>query len=162
MHRSCRPIVSLWKLCWRQPGDVKRSFHLRTHRKQRGKVVTMNPYAPPTEEAMLGIASRSVRWHVRTRLKLFVGFAITSLILTFGFFHGFFVLFWGDLQPFGFDIAHRYMITFVGIGLPIQCLFSAVAFNRRMGWVMAVCNCVVLAPQLYCVYELIRAVASGP
>ena len=122
----------------------------------------MNPYAPPAEGATAGIAKRSEQWSIRTRLKLFFGFALTSMFLTFGFFHAFFVLCLGELEPFGFEIAHRYIITFVGIGLPIQCLFSAIAFNRRVGMAMIVCNCVVLAPQLFGVYELIRAVASGP
>ena len=58
----------------------------------------MNPYAPPAEGSTADIAKRAQQWSIRTRLKLFVGFAITSIFLTFGFFHGFVVLCWGDLQ----------------------------------------------------------------
>ena len=122
----------------------------------------MNPYAPPAEGSTTGIAERGDRWPIQTRLRLFVGFAFASLILNFGFFHAPFIIYGGDLQPFGFEIAHRYIFTFVGIGLPVQCLFSAIAFNRRMAWAMLVCDCVVLAMQLFFVYELIRAVAAGP
>ncbi len=122
----------------------------------------MNPYAPPAEGAIPGIAKRGTRWPIRTRLKLFVGFAITSLLLNFGFFHAPFVLFGGDLTPFGFEIAHRYLFTWIGIGLLPQCLFSAISINRRMAWVMVLCNGVILALQLFFVYELFLAVAAGP
>lgn len=82
----------------------------------------MNPYAPPVEGATPGIAKRGVRWPIRTRLKLFVGFAMTSLLLNFGLFHAPFVLFGNDLTPFGFEIAHRYLFTWVGVGvwMPVE------------------------------------------
>ena len=122
----------------------------------------MNPYASPTQGSAAGNAKLIERWSIRTRLKLFFGFAFTSLFLTFGFFHAFFVLCLGDPQPFGTEIAHRYITICIGIGLPIQCLFSAFAFNRSLAWAMGVCNCVVLSVQLFYVYELIKAVAAGP
>ena len=122
----------------------------------------MNPYEPPAEGAEEGIARGSEPWSISTRLKVFFGFVFTSLFLTFGFFHTFFVLSWGDAKPLGTEIAHRFIITSIGIGLPLQCLFSAIAFNRKMVFAMIVCNCVVLALQLYCVNELIKAVVAGP
>ena len=84
------------------------------------------------------------------------------MALTLGFFHAFFIVCFGDTEPLGTEIAHRYIIAIVGIGLPIQCLLSAIALNRRLGWVTVGFNCVILGVQLFYVFELIKAVASGP
>lgn len=122
----------------------------------------MNPYSPPAESSVEGTVKRGDRWSFLKRLRLFIGLVTTSLLLTFGFFHAFFLLCLGDPQPFGTDIAHLHMISIVGLGLPIQCILAAIAFNRKWGWAMALCNCVILAAQLYYVFGLIKAVAAGP
>jgi hypothetical protein len=126
------------------------------------KVVEMNPYTPPAGEPSFGTSKPVIRWPLRKRLRLFIGFAFTSLVLTFGLFHAFFIVYLGDPEPLGTDVAHRYIMAIIGIGLPIQCLLSAFAFSRRLGWTMVICNCFVLGVQLLCVYGIIQAVLSGP
>ena len=143
-------------------GHRGRSFPQIRGAKTVRKVVAMNPYTPTARDPSLGTSNSVHRWPLRTRLRLFIGFALASLVLTFGFFHAFLTVYLRNPAPLGTEVAHRYIMAIIGIGLLVQCLLSAFAFSRRLGWTMIMCNCFVLGVQLLCVYGIIQAVLSGP
>jgi hypothetical protein len=122
---------------------------------------TLNPYATNSSVS----SSHSIqpaRWSIRTRLKLLAGFVATSVLLTFGGFHAFFLICFRVLQPIGYDIAYRYIGLAVAVGFFVQCMLTAFAFNRRAASAMVAFNAIVVAWQLLNVCSLIKAVAIGP
>lgn len=122
----------------------------------------MKPYSPPAGDSSPGTLEPGFRWALRTRLKLFIRFACASLVLTFGLFHAFFIICFGDPEPLGTQVVHRYLMAIIGLGLPIQVLLSAFALSHRLGWTMVIGNYFVLGLQFVCVCGIILAVLSGP
>lgn len=119
----------------------------------------MNPYTSPEIESKPSNEKRVERWTIRSRIKFFLSMAICSTVLSIVCFHLPFVLYTGRLAPDvqGSDLCHRWIFTFICIGLPIQFVMSTAVSKRRLAIVMGAGNLLVLLVQLYFVLSIANA-----